>query len=152
MFFFLRLFKTHGLNQSIRFVCLFQSYHIRMHWFHSCARSITSTHWGRDKMAAIFHTAFWNPFSWMKMYKFRLSFHWSLFPRVQLTRFQYWFRWWLGAGQGTSHYLKQWWFVYWRIYASRGLNELLNMLWSSKNCIVEWYTRGLSQNKDVLSV
>ena len=24
----------------------------------------------------------------------------------------------------TSHYLKQWWLVYWRIYASLGLNEL----------------------------
>ena len=66
------------------------------------------THWGRDKMAAIFQTIFSNAFSWMKMYKFRLRFHWSLFPRVQLTIFQHWFRWWLGAGQATSHYLNQW--------------------------------------------
>ena len=29
-----------------------------------------------------------------------------------------------GAGQVTSHYLNQWWFVYLRIYASLGLNEL----------------------------
>ena len=50
------------------------------------------THCGRDKMAAIFQTTFSNAFSWMKMYKFRLKFHWSLFPRVQLTTFQYWFR------------------------------------------------------------
>ena len=28
----------------------------------------------------------------MKMIKFRLRFHWSLFPRVQLTIFQHWFR------------------------------------------------------------
>ena len=28
------------------------------------------------------------------------------------------------AGQATSHYLNQWWLVYWRIYASLGLNEL----------------------------
>ena len=86
------------------------------------------THWGRDKMAAIFQTTFSDEFSWMKMYKFRLKFHWNLFPRVQLTIFQHWFRKWLGAGQATSHYLKQWWLVYWRIYAyiyaSRGLNEL----------------------------
>ena len=27
-----------------------------------------------------------------KMFEFRLKFHWSLFPRVQLTIFQYWFR------------------------------------------------------------
>ena len=26
------------------------------------------------------------------------------------------------AGQATSHYLNQWWLVYWRIYASLGLN------------------------------
>ena len=31
-------------------------------------------------------------FSWMKMYKFWLRFHWSLFPRVQLTIFQHLFR------------------------------------------------------------
>ena len=45
------------------------------------------THWGRDKMAAIFQTTFSNAFSWMKMFEFRLRFHWSLFPRVQLTIF-----------------------------------------------------------------
>ena len=28
---------------------------------------------------------FWNAFSWMKMFEFRLGFHWSLFPMVQLT-------------------------------------------------------------------
>ena len=50
------------------------------------------THWGRDKMAAIFQTTFSNAFSSMKMYTFRLRFHWSLFPRVQLTIFQHWFR------------------------------------------------------------
>ena len=27
--------------------------------------------------------------------------------------------------QATSHYLSQWWLVYWRIYASLGLNELI---------------------------
>ena len=43
------------------------------------------THWGRGKMTPIFQTAFSNAFSWMKMYSFRLIFHWSLFPRVQLT-------------------------------------------------------------------
>ena len=75
------------------------------------------THWGRDNMAAIFQTTFSNAFSWMKMFKFRLRFH----PRVQLTIFQHWFRLWLGAGQATSHYLNQWWSVYWRIYASLGL-------------------------------
>ena len=45
------------------------------------------THWGRDKIAAIFQTTFSNAFSWMKMFKFRLRFHWSLCPRVQSTIF-----------------------------------------------------------------
>ena len=34
------------------------------------------THWGWDKMAAVFQT-FWNAFSWMKMYKFQSRFHWN---------------------------------------------------------------------------
>ena len=50
------------------------------------------THWDRDKMAAIFQTTFSHGFSWMKMYEFRWTFHWSLFPGVQLTIFQHWFR------------------------------------------------------------
>ena len=41
--------------------------------------------WGPDKMVAILQTTFLNAFSWMKMYEFRLKFHWSLFIRVQLT-------------------------------------------------------------------
>ena len=50
------------------------------------------TPWGRDKMAAIFQTTFSDAFSQMKVYIFRLRFHWSLFPRVQSTIFQHWFR------------------------------------------------------------
>ena len=50
------------------------------------------THWGRDKMAAFSQTTLSNTFSWMKILEFRLKFHWSLFPRVQLTIFQHWFR------------------------------------------------------------
>ena len=79
---------------------------------------------GRDKMATIFQTTFSNAFSWMKIYQFRLRFHWGLFLGVQLTIFQHWFIQWLGAVKATSHYLNQWWLVYRRIYASLGLNEL----------------------------
>ena len=50
------------------------------------------THWGRHKMAAIFHTTFSNAFSWMNMYEFHLRFHWNLFLRFKLTIFQHWFR------------------------------------------------------------
>ena len=86
---------------------------------------VYSTHWGRDKMAAIFSTTFSNVFSLMKMYEFWLRFQWSLFPGVQLTIFQYWFRQWLGADQVTSHYLNQWWLDYQRFYAS--LNILMHV-------------------------
>ena len=75
-------------------------------------------------MNNISQTTFSNVFSSMKMFEFRLKFHWRLFPSVQLTIFQHWFRKWLGAVQATSHYLNQCWLVYRRIYASRGLNEL----------------------------
>ena len=42
--------------------------------------------------------------------------------------FQYWFRYWLGASQVTSHHLNQWWLVYWCIYAYLSLNELNHCL------------------------
>ena len=67
------------------------------------------THWGRGKMSAIFQTPFSNAFSWIKIVVFWWKFRWNLFPRVQLTIFQLWFREWLGASQETSHYLNQWW-------------------------------------------
>ena len=56
------------------------------------ALAIRLTHWGRDKMAAIFQTTFSIAFSWMKMYDFRLKFQWSLFLRIKLTIFQHWFK------------------------------------------------------------
>ena len=86
------------------------------------------THWSRDKMAAIVQTIFSDEFFWMKIYEFRLRFHWNLFLRVQLTISQHWFRSWLSANQATSHYLNQWWLDYWRIYASLGLNEIIESL------------------------
>ena len=88
---------------------------------------VTQWHRGRAEMNNISQTTFSNVFSSMKMFKFRLKFKWSLFPTVQLTIFQHWFRQWLGAVQATSHYLNQWWLVYRRIYASLGLNELINV-------------------------
>ena len=54
--------------------------------------TLSLTHWSRDKMDAISRTTFSSAFSWMKMFEFRLQFEWSLFPRVQLTIFQHWFR------------------------------------------------------------
>ena len=45
------------------------------------------TYRGRDKKADIFQTTYLNAFSWMKKVKFRMQFHWSLLPMVQLTLF-----------------------------------------------------------------
>ena len=87
-------------------------------------KGVKWTTWGRDKMDAIFQTTYSNAFSSTKMSEFWLKFHWSVFRRVQLTLFQHWFRQCLGTVQATSHYLNQWWLVYWRIYAALGLNSV----------------------------
>ena len=60
-----------------------------LHWY--CCISVL-THWGQDEMNNISQTTFSNEFSSIKMFEFRLRFHWSLFPRVQLTIFQHWLR------------------------------------------------------------
>ena len=62
----------------------------------------------RNEMATILHTMFSDVSPWMKIIWFRLEFQSSLFLRVQLTKNQHWFRYWLGAEQATSHYLIQW--------------------------------------------
>ena len=41
----------------------------------------------------------------------------------ELTIFQHWSRYWLGADQATSHCLNQWCIVNWRIHTSFGLNS-----------------------------
>ena len=73
----------------------------RTHLLVTCLRSFemhcdnfmwSLTHWGRDKMDAISQTTFSSAFSWMKIFEIRLKFHRSLFPRIQLTIFQHWFR------------------------------------------------------------
>ena len=84
-------------------------------WIGNEQHPLVLTHWGPDKMAAISQTTFSSAFSWMKMFEFRLKVHWSFFLRDQLTVFQHWFRWWLGAVQATSLYLNQWWLAYRRV-------------------------------------
>ena len=39
------------------------------------------THWGRGKMATITQATLSNAFSWMKMLRYRLKFHWSFNPK-----------------------------------------------------------------------
>ena len=58
-----------------------------------------------------FRRRLFKAFSWMEMYGFRFRFHWSLFQNFELTMLQYWYRYWLGAYQVTSHCLDQWWFI-----------------------------------------
>ena len=60
---------------------------------------------------------------WMKIYEFRLRFHWNVSLRVQLTLFQHWINW-LVTDQSTIHYLNQWWLDYWCINTPFDLNEL----------------------------
>ena len=60
-------------------------------------------------MAAILQMILSSVSSWMKIFIFWFKFRGILFLRVQLTINQHWFRQWLGADKGTSHYLNQWW-------------------------------------------
>ena len=78
------------------------------------------THWGRDKMAAIFKCISLNENVWISI-KISLNF----VPRGSINNIPALVQIMLGAGQATSHYLKQSRFVYWRIYASLGFNELI---------------------------
>ena len=50
------------------------------------------TQWGWDKVAAISQTTSSNAFSWMKIIVYWFEFNWNLYPRVQLTICNNWFR------------------------------------------------------------
>ena len=80
-------------------------------WLRVCLFTIISglTHSGRDEMDKTLQTIFSKAFFLMIFYKFLLRFNWDLIPIIQLTIFQHWFRYRLGAGQAPSHYLSQWW-------------------------------------------
>ena len=82
------------------------------------------------KMAAILQTTLSYAFYWMIMFQFRLKNHWILFLKVQLIRFQHWFRYWLDTDWSTSHFVKQRWLDYWRIYASLGLSGWVKFIQS----------------------
>ena len=97
------------------------------------------THLLLDKMATILQMISPVAFLWMKSFVFWLKFHWRLFLRVQLTIYQHWFRKWLDTDQATSHYLSQWWWIYWRIYASLGLNELTHWPLGDLEIILQMY-------------
>ena len=67
---------------------------------------------GRHFPDDIFKCIFLDKKEW-SLIKFSLKF----ISNGELTIFQHWFRWWLGAGQATSHCVNQWWWIYWRMYA-----------------------------------
>ena len=70
-------------NESDSYHCVRLHYILHDWWVQGLA------HWGQDKMADFSRTTFSDAFSWMKMFEFRLRFHWSLFLRVQLTTSQH---------------------------------------------------------------
>ena len=87
--------KRHSQRDAERYMWFCFNYpHCTHVWQLKCCISMcfASTHWGRDKMAAIFHTTFSSAFSWMKIFQLRFKFHYSLFLRVHLTIRQHWFR------------------------------------------------------------
>ena len=68
--------------------------HLMHPWNEKCVGGSNTalTHLSLDKMSVISHTTFSNAFSWINIWEFRLKFHCCLFPRIQLTIFQHWFR------------------------------------------------------------
>ena len=64
-----------NLNQNMK-----SSFQVNAFKKSFCSSLNGLTHWGRGKMAAVSQTTLSNAFSWMKMYEFRLRFHWILFP------------------------------------------------------------------------
>ena len=76
------------------FTCICMCVLVSFSWTSNCYCYKLShlTYRGRDKMTAMFHTAFSIAFSSMEIYEFRLRSHWNLFRMVHLTIFQLWDR------------------------------------------------------------
>ena len=67
-------------------------------------RSDVLAGWGRENRSPVCRIKSEN-------FQFQLSFYRSLFVSVQLTKSRERFRWWLGAEQATSRYLRQRWLI-----------------------------------------
>ena len=82
-----------GSYRALNIICIIP-YHYQL-WFIikddnkyiACSKRVIF-----NTLVTIFQTAFPNGFSWLKMYEFRLTFHWSLFLGVKFKIFQNWFR------------------------------------------------------------
>ena len=90
--------------------------------------SSTLTNWGRDKMAGVFSgdvfkCIFMNENIWISIkISLKLVPKGSINNIPALVQIMAWRR------RGDNHFLNLWWLVYWRIYASLGLNELIAFL------------------------
>ena len=76
-------------------------------------------------MAGKSQATFSNALSSVQIVECRLKYHWSLFPKAQLTTSQYWFRQWLGAVRRQAITWTNADPVSWRIYAGLGEDELM---------------------------
>ena len=100
------------------------SYWVQYHvtWYHVIQGSINSLRprLNRRPFADdIFKCIFLNENEWI-LPRISLKF----VPKIRINNIPALVQIMAGADQATSHYLNQWWLVYWRIYASLGLNEL----------------------------
>ena len=84
------------------------------------------------KMAAIFQTIFSDAFSWNENIWIAIKISLKFLPKgpiniiPALGQIMAWCR------LSESHCLNQWWLIYWRVYASLGLNELKDALLNTK--------------------
>ena len=70
---------------------------------------LSETTGGRNKMATILQTIFWNIYSpRMKTVELLCNLHRTVFSLFQLTICQHCFRYWFAVEQVTSHYPNQW--------------------------------------------
>ena len=76
-------YVKHYINHTI---FVFWLFFLHKNWILNCPQNLDRfvqasplTHWGWDKMAANFIRTFSNTFSWMKMHRFGLRYHRSLF-------------------------------------------------------------------------
>ena len=79
---------------------------------------VVLTRWGRDKIAAISQTTFFKCIFLNENVWISLKIWLKCVPKVPINNI---------PALATSHYLNQWWLVYWRIYASLVLNADLSI-------------------------
>ena len=83
-------------------------------------------YWSRDELADNFQATISNGFSWVDVYEFWLI-QLKFVPRYLINHIPALLQIRFGANQAVGRHLKQWWLVYWRIYVSHGLNEVIEV-------------------------